>query len=101
MRNNPFCLPKHLFADVFAESQHDFAKQGRKYPGTRTAAQFFRYSAREMFHTKVLVKHYILWSERPPYLQKILENLTFIPFLPLSPGFRRSGIGQNNDFGLF
>ena len=62
----------------------------RKRPETRTAARFFRYSAREMFHTKVQVKHYILWSVRPPYLQKILENLTFVPFLPLSPGFRRS-----------
>lgn len=31
------------------------------------------------------MKHYILWSARPPYLQKILENLTFVLFLPLSP----------------
>ena len=30
------------------------------------------------------MKHYILWSVRPPYLQKILENLTFVPFY-LSP----------------
>lgn len=30
------------------------------------------------------MKHYILWSVRPPYLQKILENLTFVSFY-LSP----------------
>ena len=81
----PFRLPKRLFAYVFAESLHDFAKQGHKRPGMRTAARFFWYSAREMFHAVVKVKHYILWSARPPYLQKILENLTFVLFLPLSP----------------
>lgn len=97
----PFRLPKRLFAYIFAESLHDFAKQGHKRPGMRTAARFFWYSAREMFHAVVKVKHYILWSFRPLYLQKILENLTFVPFLPLSPSFRRSWIGQNNDFGLF
>lgn len=86
----PFCLPKRLFADVFAESQHDFAKQERKRPGMKTAARFFRYFAREMFHADAKVKHYILWSARPPYLRKILENLTFMPFLPLSPDFLRS-----------
>lgn len=67
----PFRLPKRLFAYVFAESLHDFAKQGHKRPGMRTAARFFFwYSAREMFHAVVKVKHYILWSFRPPYLQK-------------------------------
>lgn len=37
----PFRLPKRLFAYVFAESLHDFAKQGHKRPGMRTAARFF------------------------------------------------------------
>ena len=54
-----------------------------------------------MFHAGTKVEHYILWSARLPYLQKILKNLTFVPFLPLSPDFLRSWIGQNNDFGLF
>ena len=41
MRNSTFLLTKCLFRDVFAESQHDFAKQGRTRPGTKTAARFF------------------------------------------------------------
>ena len=90
MRNSTFLLTKCLFRDVFAESQRKFAEQGRKRPETKSAARFFWYSAQEMFHAETKVKHYILWPARPPYLQKILENLTFVPFLPLSPGFRRS-----------
>ena len=97
----PFCPIKCLFKDVFAESQRKFAEQRRTRPGTRTATQFFRYSAQKMFHADAKAKHHILWSARPPYLRKIFENLTFVPFLPLSPNFRHSCIGQNNDFGLF
>lgn len=86
----PFRLPKRLFAYVFAESQHKLAEQGASAQKRERQLNFFRYSAWGMFHTRVQMKHYILWSVRPPYLQKILENLTFVPFLPLSPSFRRS-----------
>ena len=66
----PFAPVKCFFKNVFAESQHKFAKQGASAQKREQQLNFFRYSAREMFHTRAQMKHYILWSARPPYLQK-------------------------------
>ena len=97
----PFCS-QNAFSETFLQNLNTILlNRGARARERKRQPDFFRYSAREMFHTKVQAEHYILWSAWPPYLQKILENLTFVPFLPLSPGFRRSWIGQNNDFGLF